>query len=267
MSSPPPTPPGAYSAQLKGQIAMVTGSASGIGRAVALALAEAGAIVHLHTRSNDLGLNDVRREILSLGKAGSNNLVDLSNPESCLELVAGVWNVSPVDIWVNNAGVDVLTSEAADWGFERKLEALWEVDVRATMLLTREVGRRMSERGSGVIINMGWDQASTGMEGDSGEMFAAAKGAVMAFTRSAARTLAPNVRVNCIAPGWIRTKWSDEASEYWDRRARGEALLNRWGSAEDVAAAALFLASPAASFITGHVLPVNGGFAGSYRPA
>src|SRR5690606_39848798 len=109
------------------------------------------------------------------------------------------------------------------------------------------------------------DQADVGMEGDSGEMFATVKGAVMAFTRSLAKSLAPTVRVNCLAPGWIRTKWSGGGSGYWDRRARGEALVGRWGTAEDVAAAAVYLASPAASFITGHVLPINGGFAGRYR--
>ena len=109
------------------------------------------------------------------------------------------------------------------------------------------------------ILNMGWDQADVGMGGDSGEMFAAVKGAVMAFTRSLARSLAPHVRVNCLAPGWIRTAWSETASDYWQRRARRESLLQRWGTPEDVAATARFLVSPAASFITGEVIAVNGG--------
>lgn len=244
---------------------MVTGSASGIGRGVAVALAEAGAVVHLHTRANQADLEEVRGTLSSLRGGGTDTMIDLASPDGCIELIESAWQAAPVDIWVNNAGVDVLTGDAAGWPFEQKLAALWQVDVRATMLLTREVGQRMIQRGSGAIINIGWDQANSGMEGDSGEMFAAAKGAVMAFTRSAAQSLAPKVRVNCIAPGWIRTKWSGEASDYWDRRARGEALLERWGTVDDVAAAALFLASPASSFVTGHVLPVNGGFAGSYR--
>jgi 3-oxoacyl-[acyl-carrier protein] reductase len=106
---------------------------------------------------------------------------------------------------------------------------------------------------------MGWDQAETGMEGDSGELFAAGKGAVMAFTKSLARSLAPQVRVNCLAPGWIRTAWGSEASAQWQQRAVREAPLARWGTPEDVAATALWLASPAASFITGQVIRVNGG--------
>ena len=79
------------------------------------------------------------------------------------------------------------------------------------------------------------------------------------------RPAAPQVRVNCVAPGWIRTSWGADASDYWDRRAQGESLLARWGTPEDVARAVRFLASPAAEFITGHTLPVSGGFRYGYR--
>jgi 3-oxoacyl-[acyl-carrier protein] reductase len=155
-----------------------------------------------------------------------------------------------------------LTGEAAQWSFAEKFSQLWQVDVAGSIDLARAVGGRMHQRGSGVIINIGWDQAETGMAGDSGEMFAAAKGAVMAFTRSLAKSLAPAVRVNCIAPGWIRTAWGEEASEYWQRRAVNESLVQRWGTPEDVARAARFIASPAGSFINGQVIAVNGGRAG-----
>jgi len=82
---------------------------------------------------------------------------------------------------------------------------------------------------------------------------------VMAFTKSLACSLAPEVRVNCLAPGWIKTAWGEHASECWQERARRESLLQRWGTPEDVARVARFLASPAAEFITGQVIPVNGG--------
>lgn len=98
------------------------------------------------------------------------------------------------------------------------------------------------------------------MEGDSGQLFAATKGAVMAFTRSLARSLGPAVRVNTVAPGWIRTAWGEQASEVWQQRARREAMLGRWGEPADVAAAVTWLVSPEASWVTGQVLPVNGGF-------
>jgi 3-oxoacyl-[acyl-carrier protein] reductase len=100
------------------------------------------------------------------------------------------------------------------------------------------------------------------MAGDSGEMFAAIKGAVMAFSKSLARSLAPHVRVNCLAPGWIRTSWGQVAPDYWQARAREESLLHRWGTPDDVARMARFLASPASDFITGQVIPINGGFRG-----
>jgi 3-oxoacyl-[acyl-carrier protein] reductase len=82
----------------------------------------------------------------------------------------------------------------------------------------------------------------------------------MAFTRSAAQSLAPEVRVNCVAPGWIKTSWGERASQPWQDRAAAESLLGRWGTPEDVAGAVEFLASPAAEFITGQILPVNGGW-------
>jgi 3-oxoacyl-[acyl-carrier protein] reductase len=121
----------------------------------------------------------------------------------------------------------------------------------------------MQRRGSGVILNVGWDQAESGMEGDSGELFAAAKGAIMSFTRSLAKSLSPAVRVNCIAPGWIRTAWGEVAPDYWQQRAIKESLLKRWGEPADVASVARFLASPAASFITGQIVNVNGGRPGN----
>src|SRR5205085_5211030 len=112
----------------------------------------------------------------------------------------------------------------------RKLAELWAVDVAATVLLARDVGERMRAQGRGVILTVGWDQAETGMDGDSGQLFAATKGAVMAFTRSLALSLAPAVRVNCLAPGWVRTAWGEQASEAWQRRARRETPLDRWGT-------------------------------------
>ena len=98
------------------------------------------------------------------------------------------------------------------------------------------------------------------MEGDSGELFATTKGAVMAFTKSLAKSLAPHVRVNCVAPGWIKTAWGDQASTEWQERAARECLLDRWGEVEDIADAVQWLISPQARFITGQIINVNGGF-------
>jgi 3-oxoacyl-[acyl-carrier protein] reductase len=251
--------------ELQGKRAMVTGSSSGIGRAIALEFAKAGAHVLLHCRANRDGMAAVASSIRELGREVHSYLADLSDPPAQETLVNRVWEEhSGVEIWVNNAGADVLTGEATDWSFERKLEALWHLDVVATIRLSRLVGRRMKQRsespGSHTVINIGWDQADWGMGGDSGEMFSTAKGAVMAFSRSLAQSLAPEVRVNCLAPGWIRTSWGADASEYWQRRASRESLSGRWGTPEEVARVARFLASPAAEFVSGQVLHVNGGF-------
>jgi NAD(P)-dependent dehydrogenase (short-subunit alcohol dehydrogenase family) len=245
--------------ELRGQTALVTGSTSGIGRAIALALANAGARLVIHGRSATAA-----DEVVELCRAAAGHadmrLADLREEAACAALVANAWAATGgIDIWVNNAGADTLTGEAARWSFERKLQELWLIDMRATAMLSRDVGRRMKERGHGVLLTVGWDQAETGMEGDSGQLFGLTKGAVMCFTRSLALTLAPEVRVNCLAPGWIRTAWGDQASEVWQERVRRETPLARWGTPEDVAQAARWLVSPAAAYITGQTIRVNGG--------
>jgi 3-oxoacyl-[acyl-carrier protein] reductase len=254
------------SSELSGKTAVVTGSTAGIGRAIALELASAGAALVVHGRRAEAA-DQVADEIRARGGDALVIMADLVDPATHEPLVEQAWNWrNGIDIWVHNAGADVLTGDAAGWSFDEKLELLWQVDVRAAVRLCRLVGGRMKAQreaaptaGPAVILNMGWDQAEHGMAGDSGEMFAAVKGAVMAFSRSLARSLAPQVRVNCLAPGWIRTAWGDTASEYWQRRASRESLLERWGTPDDVAHVARFLVSPAAGFITGQIIPINGG--------
>jgi 3-oxoacyl-[acyl-carrier protein] reductase len=246
--------------ELAGRRALVTGSTSGIGRAIALELAAAGADVIVHGRRSRQAAEETAAQVRLAGVRGEVLLADLSDADACRHLVEQAWGYwQDLDIWINNAGADTLTGEAARWSFERKLRELLAVDVTATMILSRAVGRRMRDGAGGAIVNMGWDQAETGMEGDSGELFAASKGAIVAFSKSLALSLAPKVRVNCLAPGWIRTAWGEGASERWQERVRRETPLQRWGRPEDVAAAARWLVSPAAAFLTGQTIRINGG--------
>lgn len=248
---------------LAGQIAVVTGAASGIGRAIAWELAAQGADLVIHTRSNRAGLDETAQRIRTMNRACHELMADLSSHRGQDQLVDETLALRPeINIWVNNAGADVLTGDAAAWSFEEKFALVWQVDVVATMRLSRRIGRAMRQAtvGPRCIVNMSWDQAQNGMAGDSGEMFAASKGAIAAFSKSLAQSLAPSVRVNCVAPGWIETSWGQTASSPWRKRAVAESLVGRWGKPEDVAAAVAFLASEQASFINGQVLPVNGGF-------
>lgn len=260
------------------KIAMVTGSSSGIGRAIALRLAQAGWFVLIHGRTRSEKLLETRRQIEKLGAQAELVVGDFSETESLEPFVNEAWQVAGrIDAWINNAGGDVLTGSWSSRSLSDKLSYLLKVDVTATLLLSRMIGQKMKaafeaeqapragsnpvfNQGHFSILNMGWDQAAQGMSGESGELFATTKGAIMAMSQSLAQSLGPAVRVNCLAPGWIKTDWGRETSAYWDQRAKRESLMNRWGKPEDVAEAACFLCGDTAQFISGQILPVNGGF-------
>ena len=248
------------SLSLDGRRAVITGSSSGIGRAIALELADAGAEILIHANRSVSDGEKLREEITSRGRRCEFLQADLRATDAAdVFFKTALETMGEIDIWVNNAGVDILTGEGTEWSYEEKLDALIAVDLRASMLLARRAGAEMKERGGGVILNMGWDQAAAGMEGDSGELFGAIKGGVMAFTKSLALSLAPEVRVNCLAPGWIRTAWGEEAPAEWQQRVLREVPLGRWGTPEDIARTARFLLSDEASFISGQVVNINGG--------
>lgn len=246
--------------ELLGLRAMVTGSTSGIGRAIAIELAAAGADVIVHGRRVSPAAEDVRKHCRVLDVRSEIVAGDCADPAACERVVDEAWRLwNGLDVWIHNAGADTLTGPMAKATFEEKLETLFAVDVRGTMLSARRVGNLMKRRGQGTIVAIGWDQSETGMEGDSGQLFSATKAAVTAFAKSLSLSLAPEVRVNVIAPGWIRTAWGEGASAVWHERVRRETPLRVWGTPEDVAAAARWVVSPAAKFISGQTLRVNGG--------
>lgn len=246
--------------ELSGMKVAVLGSTSGIGRAVALELAAAGADVIVHGHTARGRAEEVADLVRAAGGRAAVLMADLADRAAGEALVAAAWDEwNGLDAWLQIAGADTLTGTAAKDPFDAKLERLWAVDVVATIRLCRLVGQRMVTQGRGSIVTTGWDQAETGMAGDSGELFAASKGAIMAFTRSLALSLAPHVRVNSLAPGWIKTSWGETASTPWQDRVVRETPLARWGTPEDVAAAARFLVGPGARFWTGQIVRVNGG--------
>ena len=247
-------------ADLSGLRATVTGASSGIGKAIALELARGGANVVVHCRQSLDAAFKLADQIQEIGCKSEVLTADLANPKEYEEFENTAWQCfDGLDIWINNAGADLLTGPDAELDYDQKLQRLFDIDVRSTVGLSRSIGKRMSAAEQGTILNVGWDQAGRGMEGDSGELFATAKNAIMGFTRSLAVSLAPAVRVNCVAPGWIRTSWGEQASDEWQDRVERETPLKRWGTPEDVAKVARFLVSRDAEYLTGQVVNVNGG--------
>lgn len=246
---------------LAGRTAVVTGSSTGIGRAIALALSGAGARVALTYRTGEADARAVAAAIAGRGGEARVLPLDLASPESIAALAdAARAHFAHVDIWVNNAGADILTGAAAQLGDLEKLDLLLQVDLRGTVLASWEAARLMRDQSAGgVIINMSWDHVLAGMKGRNPEIFSAVKGGVLAFSKSLARSVAPAVRVNVLAPGWIETEFGAGMDRRHYERVAAATPLGRWGTPDDVARAALFLASPDSAFLTGQVLLVGGG--------
>jgi 3-oxoacyl-[acyl-carrier protein] reductase len=185
---------------------------------------------------------------------------DLGTRDACERLVAEAREeLGRIDVWVNNAGADVVTGEAAEWEWERKLDLLLAVDLKGTIACSYAIGEVMRDQGSGAIVNMSWDHVATGMAGENPQLFSAVKGGVLAFSKSLACALAPEVRVNVLCPGWIETAFGEQADSEFRRSVADSTPLGRWGRPQDVAGAALYLGSPEASFVTGQAINVNGG--------
>jgi len=237
----------------------VTGASSGIGRAIAEACAAEGAVVLLTHRDSPERAIAATDAIAARGGRAHVCQADLATREGRERLVAEARErLGRLDVWINNAGADVLTGEAAAWEWERKLDTLLAVDLKGTIACSYAAGEAMRERG-GTIVNMSWDHVTTGMAGENPQLFSAVKGGVLAFSKSLARALAPAVRVNVLCPGWIETAFGEQTDREFHRSVAHDTPLGRWGDPQDVASAAVYLASPEAAFITGQAININGG--------
>jgi 3-oxoacyl-[acyl-carrier protein] reductase len=244
--------------RLKGKIAIVTGGSRGIGRAIALAMAREGAVVVVCSRS--LAANqETAEQIKAEGGAAYAYEVDVSDAESVSALVKEVAaRFERIDILVNNAGV------TADNLLMRLKEAEWDkvvdTNLKGTFNFTKAVARSMIKQHGGKIINV---TSVVGMVGNAGQAnYCAAKAGIIGLTKSVARELASrNVTVNCVAPGLIRSAMTESLSEPAKEQAKELIPLGRMGDPEDVAEAVNFLASPAADYITGEVIRIDGGMA------
>ena len=247
--------------RLAGLNAVVTGGSSGIGRAIAEAFAREDANVLITYRTSRTAAQQVVEGIRSVGGQAQAVQADLATREACDDLVDQAYRqLGRIDVWVNNAGADILTTDAANWDWSRKLDVLLAVDLKGTMACCYALAERMRQQtAGGHLINMSWDHVATGMAGENPELFSAVKGGVLSFSKSLARSLAPNVRVNVLAPGWIETSFGAQSNRDFYEAVKSGTPLQRWGRPEDVAAAAVYLASPEAAFLTGQTLNINGG--------
>jgi 3-oxoacyl-[acyl-carrier protein] reductase len=247
---------------LQGKKAVITGGSSGIGRAIARRFAGAGADLLITYRQNRQGAEDAARDMASTGRRVEVLQTDISK-EADIEALGreAQARLGRVDVWVNNAGADILTGEGGKRTPLQKLDLLLAVDVRGTVLASWTAAKVMKAQGGpGVILNMSWDHVTLGMAGENPVLYSAAKGAVMSFSKSFAREVAPDIRVNILAPGFIETAFGEDADPGFRKQVEERTPLGRWGTPDDVAAAALYLASDEAKFITGQMVMVNGGY-------
>jgi 2-deoxy-D-gluconate 3-dehydrogenase len=239
---------------LTGRTALVTGARTGIGRGIAIGLAQAGADLVLHGHHDDL--NEVEGEVVRAGRAARRWVLDLSDPSRIAEAAA---DLPPIDILVNNAGIirrgPVLSRPAREW------DEVLAVNLDSVFHLTRAVGEGMVARGSGKVIMIASMLSFQGGLEVAG--YTVSKHAVAGLTKALANEWAPHgVQVNAIAPGYIVTNNTDalRADREREPQIRARIPAGRWGRPEDLAGAAVFLASGASDYVTGHLLAVDGGW-------
>lgn len=242
---------------LTGKIAVVTGAARGIGRAIALALAEEGAEVVINYHHSEERSMAVKEEIEARGGKAAVMQCDVSDYESCEKFVSAVAEMyGHIDIWVNNAGItkDQLLMRMSEEAFDEVIET----NLKGTFQCMRFVSRVMVKQRCGRIINL---SSVVGIAGNAGQVnYAASKAGVIGMTKSAAKELAGRgITVNAVAPGFIETEMTSVLSEKVQEQAKNQIPLGHFGTPEDVANAVVFLASEQAKYITGQVLQVDGG--------
>lgn len=242
---------------LTGKVALVTGVSRGLGQAMAVALAEAGAdIVGVGLR----GLGATQERIEALGRRAFGIQADLSQSDTMTQVAQeAVAAFGRVDILVNNAGI-IRLANAEDHSME-DFDAVMEVNLRSLFLLTRQIARQMIALGGGKIINVCSVQSLKGGSGDAA--YVASKHAVHGLTRAWANEWGKyNIQVNGIAPGYMVT---DNTATLRQNKAAVAAItaqipLGRWGRPEDLMGPVVFLASPASDFVNGHLLVADGGY-------
>ncbi|MEO5706369.1 MAG: 2-dehydro-3-deoxy-D-gluconate 5-dehydrogenase KduD [Alteraurantiacibacter sp.] len=247
----------AISFDLTGKRALVTGANTGIGQAIAVALAQAGSDVALAGRSEP---GETLQLIAAAGRKGVNITADLSSIAPVDRVMTeAVSAMGGIDILVNNAGIirrnDLAQFTEEDW------DAVVDTNLKSLFFLSQAAARHMVAQGSGKIVNIASLLSFQG--GIRVPSYAAAKSGVAGVTRAMANELAPaNVQVNAIAPGYIATNNTAalQGDEVRNRQILERIPTGRWGRPEDIAGAAVFLASPAADYVTGQVLAVDGGW-------
>jgi 2-deoxy-D-gluconate 3-dehydrogenase len=246
--------------RLDGRRALVTGASKGIGAAIALALAEAGADVACH--GNSRAPDDTAERVRALGRQALAVRGDLGSREAAPAIVeATLAKFERIDILVNNAGT-IRRAPAVDFS-EADWDAVLDVNLRSVFRLCQLAGRGMLERGRGKIVNIASLLSFQG--GITVPAYAASKGAVAQLTKALSNEWAGRgVNVNAIAPGYIRTDNTAalQADETRNRQILERIPAGRWGDVEDLTGAAVFLASPASNYVNGHVLAVDGGWLG-----
>ena len=247
---------------IKGKTALVTGCKRGIGKAMAEALAEAGADVIGVSASLELVNSEVEKSVLKFGRKFKAYQCDFSKRDSLYNFIAKVKKeCAPIDILVNNAGT-ILRKPAAEHSDEY-WDTVHEVNLNAPFILSREFGKDMIARGSGKIIFTA--SLLTFQGGINVPSYASSKGAIGSLTKALSNEWAQyGVNVNAIAPGYIAT---DNTEALRNDHSRANSILaripaNRWGEAEDLKSAIIFLASNASNYIHGTILTVDGGWMG-----
>ena|GEM_PF-449634 len=266
----------------------ITGSTGGIGNAIARRFAKPNTRLILHSHQKPAHPNTPALSEWPTLRA------DFADPNAAEMLYQQLFELTDhVDIFVNAAGLDLMKPDIAEQSFGQKLLTILQTDVCTPIMLGKKIGKRMQERGQGVLFFFGWAGVDYGWPGETAQLYGAAKGALLGFCRSLSEDLAthtrcgeglasvsaphhslhslsthsisnqsnvasPNVLVRCLSLGWIKTRWGEKLSAELEQHYASDSRRNRWGTAEEVAAAVEFLTSEESRYLDGIGLRLDG---------
>ncbi|MDR2762729.1 MAG: SDR family oxidoreductase [Planctomycetaceae bacterium] len=243
---------------------LITGATGSIGQEIARQFGLAEATLLLHGNKNVEKLEQLACEINTKNNKVHTFIADFHRQNDLEKFIFDITtNFPSVDTLINTAGLNLMSPEMSQTTFDKRLESILNLDVLATIRLSRRICDTMLKQGRGTIFFFGWDGVDYGWHGETAQLYGTAKGAIQGYARSLAETVSPQIRIRSISLGWIKTNWGKPQNNNFINRVKSDSLTQRLGEPREIAETVMFLTSESANYFDGINIRLNGGKRGT----